>query len=91
MTAAQDIKIRHYASSNLDRLAADMAEGRGESLATFSYLWEVDQRDQAAFFSFTQENFGALFDHDRVTVGDMIDNMNQLLREDESLSIYARG
>ena len=88
---ARDLKLRHYASQNFDRLAEDMAKGRGESLAAFAHLLQVSDEDGAEFRAFAQRHFAELFAHDEVTVGEMLSSLDRLLAEDERLSAYARS
>lgn len=88
---ATDLKLRHYASSHLDRLAQEMAEGRGESLDAFAALMQVKPEDREAFGAFTQSHFEELFSHDRVSVGEMLGSLDRLLSADETLSAYARS
>ena len=42
---AKQLKVRHYASSHFDRLAEEMAEGRGESLDALASLMDVRESD----------------------------------------------
>ena len=84
-------QIDHFTGSNFDRLAADMATGEGETLAAFATLLEVAPADREAFGRFTQDNFAGLFPADDTTAGEMLDNLDRLLREDARLRGYARG
>jgi len=88
---ATDLKLRHYASAHFDRLAEEMAEGRGESLDAFATLLQVQPEDRAAFGTFTQSHFEELFSHDHVSVGEMLGSLDRLLAGDERLSVYARS
>jgi hypothetical protein len=88
---ASEMKLRHYASQNFDRLAEDMARGEGERLEAVAYLLDVQASDRAAFRSLTQQNFEELFPHDQVTVGEMLDSLDSLLSRDSVLSEYARS
>jgi len=81
--------ITAFTGSNLDQLAADMATGEGETLAALGTLLEIAPEDRAAFYSLTQDNFGALFPSDTTTAGEVMANLQQLMREDALLSVYA--
>lgn len=89
--AVFDPQLRNYAAAHFDRLASDMAEGHGESLETLARLWKIEDADRASFYRLTQQHFAQLYDADHVTVGEMLANLNGLLREDEHLHVYARS
>ncbi len=84
-------QIDHFTGSNFDRLASDMATGKGETLAAFQALLEVAPQDREAFGSFTQAHFATLFPTSGTTAGEMLENLDRLLREDARLRGYARG
>jgi hypothetical protein len=88
---ASQMKLRHYASQNFDRLLEDMALGRGERIDAFAYLMGIEEVDRAAFARLTQDNFEALFPHPQVTVGEMLDSLDRLLLADDQLAGYARS
>ena len=88
---ASEMRLRHYASQNFDRLAEDMASGQGESLEAFAHLLQVRLEDRAEFGAFAQKHFAELFAHDHVTVGEMLGALDRLLAEDQALAVYARG
>jgi len=60
--STDDLRLRHYASANFDRLAVEMAEGRGESLDVLASLIGVAEADRERFDAFTQQHFGELHD-----------------------------
>ena len=92
VTASTDeLRLRHYASTNFDQLAIAMAEGQGESLEVFAGLVGVADADVAHFESFTQQHFAELFSHDGITVGEMLVTLDRLMAEDARLSAYARS
>ncbi len=88
---ASEMRLRHYASQNFDRLAEDMARGQGESLEALAYLLRVRAEDRAAFRAFAQAHFDELFTHDHVTAGEMLGSLDALLAEDQELSAYTRS
>lgn len=85
---ADDLRLQHYASQNFDRLAEDIAMGKGERLDVVAHLSGVSPEDQPAFRSFAQQNFEQLFSHDQVTVGEMLSSLKKLMAEDEAFSAY---
>jgi len=84
-------RLRMFAGANLDHLARDMAQGRGETLDAFATLMKVSDTDKPAFYAFTRSHFTALFADDDVTAGEMIAQLNKLLATDPALSSYARS
>jgi hypothetical protein len=82
---------RHFASTNLDRIARDSAVGGGESLDALAALYRVDTADRAIFAALAQDHFDELFSSDHVTSDEVIETLERLMREDERLSIYARS
>jgi hypothetical protein len=90
-TGTVTAQLNHFTGSNIDQLAADMAQGEGETLTAFSTLLQVAPQDRDAFGSFTQSNFAALFPSDTTTAGELLENLDRLLREDARLQVYARS
>jgi hypothetical protein len=86
-----DARLRMFAGANLDNLARDMASGEGETLDAFASLMDVSEDDKADFYELTRTNFTTLFADDEVTAGEMLVSLNQLLAEDENLSVYAQS
>jgi hypothetical protein len=84
-----DARLTMYAGANIDRLARDMAAGEGEALDTFALLLGVTDADRIAFSAFTKAHFAELFPHHRVTAGEMLTALNQLLASDAHLAKYA--
>ncbi len=72
-----DIRVRHFASQNFDRLSVEMAQGGGEHLDVLAGLLAVE--DRAAFASMTQTHFETLFPSDQTTVGEMLSALDQLM------------
>jgi len=84
-----DARIRMFASSNLDRLAMEMAEGQGKALDALAHLMNIQLYDRPAFFSLTKTHFAELFPSDHVTAGAMLTSLNTLMAADPRLSVYA--
>jgi len=84
-------EVRHYASSNFDRLAEDMARGQGEHLEAFAHLLQINQEDRAAFTALTQENLDVLIAHDNVTVAEFLTTLFDLMAEHKTLSRYVQS
>ena len=86
ITAAARLPM--YAGANLDQLAADMAAGQGEALATLAELYAIPQADRTAFYAITRSNFAVLFPADDTTAGQMLATLDALMRKDDRLAIY---
>lgn len=67
-------QLNHFVKSNMDNLAKDIAQGRGESLDTFAELLQVPVEKRAAFAAKLQGNFDKVFTSDQVVLADVIDN-----------------
>ena len=53
-------KATMYAGINFENLSQDMAQGRGEHLASLATLLRVPAEEQAEFFAMTQEKYTSL-------------------------------
>jgi hypothetical protein len=84
-------QLNHFTGSNLDRLAADMATGEGETLTAFGTLMQVAPHDRDAFNTFTQDHFAELFASDTTQAGQMLEILDGLLHDDARLRVYARS
>lgn len=86
-----DARLRSFAGGNLDRLARDMAHGKGETLDTFAHLYGVSDDDRIAFNAFTQQHFVEIYGGDAVTEVEMLESLDRLLAADPALAVYARS
>jgi hypothetical protein len=87
---AATAQVRHYASRNFDRLAGDVARGRGEHLDAFAHLLQVGENDQREFTALAHEHFELLFAHDSVTSDEFLATLFDLLADHETLSRYVQ-
>jgi len=76
---AANEELNMFTGKNLDKLAADMAKGEGETLSTFAALRGIE--DKAAFFAASQAQFGAIFTHDNITAGEVIENVEKVIAD----------
>ncbi len=53
-------KVTMFAAINFDNLSQEMAQGRGEHLASLATLMGVPAEQQGAFFALTQERYTSL-------------------------------
>jgi hypothetical protein len=84
-------KLRYYASQNLDHLASDFARGQGEHLDAIAHLIQIRAEDREDFQTLAQNHFESLFPHDRVTAGEMLEQLSQLMTENNALANYVEG
>ena len=84
-----DARTREFAAANLDALSRDMAQGDGEVLRTFAALIGVKDADRAAFYAFTQQNFGRIFATENTTELEVLASLEQLMAREPQLAAYA--
>ena len=84
------VKVSMFLDNNLDKLAYDMAAGRGETLESLASLIGVDDAHKAAFFATTKAHFAAIIPSDRANTQDVIAGLNKVLAENADLAQYAR-
>ncbi|HXE98329.1 MAG TPA: DUF3015 family protein [Dongiaceae bacterium] len=75
---SQNGKAAEFAAANMDNLARDIAQGKGESLAAFAELMNVPASQQAAFNLKLQQNFDKIFTSDKVVAAQVVDTVSQL-------------
>jgi len=67
-------QLNHFVKANMDNLAKDIAQGRGESLDAFAELLQVPVEKRAEFAAKLQGNFAKVFTSDQVVLAEVIDN-----------------
>ncbi|MDA0147802.1 DUF3015 domain-containing protein [Vibrio sp. LaRot3] len=88
-TITSSEKLAMFIDGNIDNLARDIAKGEGETLATLSEVWGVQEADKAAFNALAQENFAEVFKSENVTSEEVFANLNNLVAADATLAGYA--
>ncbi|MCG3721960.1 DUF3015 domain-containing protein [Vibrio cincinnatiensis] len=81
-------KLALFIDGNLDNLARDIARGEGETLATLSEVWGIQDADKATFNQMAKENFAQVFQSENVTSQEVFTNLNTLVAQDQTLSAY---
>src|SRR2546427_6485710 len=81
-----EYKTIAFTTLNFENLKQDMAQGRGEYLASLGTLLGVPGDHQAEFFTLTRETYPILFVSDRTTPGEMLAVLNQALKSDPTLN-----
>lgn len=87
---ANPVKVSMFIDNNLEKLAYDMAVGKGETLESLANLIGVDSAHKDAFFAATQARFGEIVASERATTQDVITGLNRVLAENAELAQYAR-
>lgn len=77
--------MAEFTSNNMDKLAADVAAGEGETLVTARDLMGIDAEHQQRFNSTMQENFDRIFSSTDTTAEEVIASMEQIVAEDTRL------
>jgi hypothetical protein len=80
--------VSEFTKDNMDRLAADMAAGEGETLATVGDLIGVDSADQDHFNRVMQDNFDRIYSSTDATAREVVASMQSVMEEDQKLSSY---
>jgi hypothetical protein len=82
-------KLALFIDGNMDNLARDIAKGEGETLATLSEVWGINEADKSAFNELAQQNFAEVFKSENVTSQEVFTNLNTLVAGDNALAAYA--
>ena len=75
-TIFADQKVNMFASINFENLSQDMAQGRGEHLASLATLMGVPAEHQAEFFAMAQEQYTTLIKSGEATPVAMLKALN---------------
>ena len=75
-----------FTTLNFENLKHDMAQGRGEYVASLGTLLGVPEHHQAEFMALTREQYPSLFVSEGTTPGEMLAALQQALRSDPTLN-----
>ncbi|HKJ87101.1 MAG TPA: DUF3015 domain-containing protein [Gammaproteobacteria bacterium] len=81
-------KISKFIGNNMNRLAADMASGGGETLASLARLMGVSQADRPAFYHAAKAHFDSIYPSDKVTAGQVLKNLDAVMASNPRLARY---
>lgn len=81
-------KVNVFASVNFDSLSQEMAQGKGEHLASLASLMGVPADHRAAFFSLTQEKYTSIFKTEQTTSTEMLGSLASEMSAHPDLSSY---
>ena len=84
-------KTAMFIDGNKPKLARDMSTGSGESLESLAKLIGIQDKDKAAFFRATKENFARIFPSDNPTTDQVVASLKQVLAADGQLAQYAQS
>ena len=81
-----EYKAIAFTTLNFENLKHDMAQGRGEYVASLGTLLGVPEDHQVEFFTLTREKYPILFVSERTTPGEMLAVLHQALKSDPTLN-----
>lgn len=73
-------EVEQFVSNNMDHLAMDMAQGRGETLDALADLMQVAGNDRLNLYAELQINFDKVFPSDQVTAVDVVNQIESIRR-----------
>ena len=76
---AQNEELNIFTSKNMEKLAADMSKGQGETLNTFAELNGVSADQKPQFFAALQKNFNKIFTKENITAGEVLQNVSSVI------------
>ena len=82
--------VSMFINTNLDKLAHDMAVGKGETLESLASLIGMDDADKAAFYATTKAHFAEIVPSASTNTQDVIDALHHVLAANSELAQYAR-
>jgi len=78
--------MAEFTSDNMDKLAADVAAGEGETLVTARDLMGIDAEHQERFNQKMQDNFDRIFSSTDTTAEEVVTSMEQIVAADTQLA-----
>lgn len=91
---AQNATVRSYAAvstymtANIDKVAHDMAVGKGESLDTLASLMGMNNQDKVVFSKMVKKNFAVIFPNTKTTSEQALQSISALMAKDDHLAQY---
>jgi hypothetical protein len=73
---ANNVQINEFMVANMDNLARDIAQGRGETLDAFAELLGVPAEKRAEFYGQLQSGFARIFTSPGVQMASVMDNIS---------------
>ncbi len=79
-----------FVALNLDDLAQDIAQGRGDHLTSMASLMGIEPSDHATFFQLTQANYDSIFKSSSSNYEDVLVAVNDVMLTNNRLSHYVQ-
>lgn len=79
---------QEFIDGNIDRLAAEIAVGRGEALLALQEVIGLRTEHSERFTAMLRDNFSVLFPSSKVTSGELHDSIVALMRANPEMSSY---
>jgi len=76
-------------SQIMDELSEDVAKGEGEALDAVAVMIGISPEDRLHFSKVAHANFSNIFPSESVTAEEVLLNINEVLKQDATLSKYA--
>lgn len=77
-----------FIDSNMERVARDMATGKGESMETLATLIGIHAEDKSAFFALSQLNFTTIYSRSDVTSSEVLASLKEVMLKDAKMAKY---
>jgi len=71
----QNEQLKSFVRSNMDNLAKETAQGRGESLDTLAELMQIAPSQKDRFIANLQANFSSIYSSPKVELADVVDGI----------------
>ncbi|MDO4896235.1 MAG: DUF3015 family protein [Moraxella sp.] len=82
------VQVVEFVDGNSEALARDMATGQGENLEVLAQLLNIQDQDQARFYTVVKANFANIYTTG-ATTADVVTALHQVLSGDDVLKTYA--
>lgn len=82
------VQVVEFVDGNSEALARDMATGQGENLEVLAQLLNIQDQDQARFYTVVKANFATIYTAG-ATTADVVTALHQVLSGDDVLKTYA--
>ena len=79
-------KLNAFASINFDTLSQEMAQGRGEYLASLATLMGIPKENQAEFFSLAQDKYAGLLERGQESPAAVVTALREAMAEHQVLA-----
>jgi len=77
-----------FVAANLDNLSQEMAQGHGDHLASLATIMNVEPKDEAAFYSLAQNEFGNIFKSNTVDANHIMASLDSAMLQNQDLAKY---